>query len=938
MSFGTVTVLSPDGEATAEFPLDRPTIRIGRSPENEIQLLDERVSRRHAEILCSPRQVEIIDLNSANGVRVNSSRLPPDTPCLIDNGDTIEIGRTQLRVALTTSISRSGSTRRPAQSQGSASGVSEAAAEQEEEASPAAPESLADRAEQETPPPVVRESPIDIVVTPADVEIEAGGTQFITVTLTNRSERIDGISLVVDGIPSSWVILPDQFSLLVGNNETGQIQISVPERPDSLAGEYPCTVTARFQAQDIAQTGQLVVTVKPYVKFDARLRPPRARGRDRGAYRIELTNESNWTVPFQFEFHDADESLLFRLESDDRTVKAGERRVFPLTAQPKQQRRFGAPARYNVNGSVAADAPDGTRIVGGQKQQSVSAELTLRPWPWWSLLLLIGPLLLIGVGLALVYWPEPDRITSAVQQGEVVQQIQVTGRVVPSETIDLAFERDGVVEEIEVNGAYVASGQQIGFLRYYEQVRAVRIAEDNLERARQELQLARQQLERDIAQAKLDLERAEEAAQRVAPGGPDDPVRKAEQQLQEAQRAAREASARASAAKLAAEDNLAKSVEALQAAQAEYSRAKFELDHVLKTGTDPNFVREWLREENSGGGEVGNTFTHPFPLNEFQIQGFRDRLAAAERALKEAERDVKAAERALERARADEIVQMEAAQVAVDEAQFQLEAVGGGSVTKSALVPPQRSAAQREVEAARLKLESLERRTPVEQQKAFDEAFNALQREREKLQRGAIIAPQAGFIIAATAHPGDVVKAGEPVLRLVPVGRVEIAFDPASVIATSAPSLQPTMPVTVTLNNGTDLTGTLKVPPATPGSTPGGDNLPRVELRPDDICTSSPSPAAGQPEVVCTLRPGDIVKLTIDLRRSSPEAMWAPPPFVMRSGDAHKIIILERSPTFPWRLRERETFVRIGVQNDTQVEITGFEDGVISPGLTIVGK
>lgn len=299
---------------------------------------------------------------------------------------------------------------------------------------------------------------------------------------------------------------------------------------------------------------------------------------------------------------------------------------------------------------------------------------------------------------------------------------------------------------------------------------------------------------------------------------------------------------------------------------------------------------------------------------------------------------MKAAERALERARADEIAQVEAAQAAVDEAQFQLEAVGGGSRTKSAFVPPERSAAQREVEAARLRLESLERMTPVEQQKAFDEAFNALQREREKLQRGAIIAPQAGFIIAATAHPGDVAKAGEPVLRLVPVGKVEIAFDPASVIATSVPLLQPTIPVTVTLNDGTVLTGTLKVPPATPGSTPGGDNLPRVELRPDDICTSPPSPAAGQPEVVCTLRPGDIVKLTIDLRRSSPEAMWAPPPFVVRSGDAYKITILERSPTFPWRLRERETFVRIGVQNDTQVEIIGFETSVISPGLTIVGK
>jgi pSer/pThr/pTyr-binding forkhead associated (FHA) protein/multidrug resistance efflux pump len=936
MSFGTVTVISSNGETIEELPLDRPSIRIGRSPENEIQLPDERVSRLHAEILCSPRQVEIIDMNSANGVRVNGDRLPPGLPYRINDGDRIEIGSMQLKVVLTAGMSWSDSTRRATQGQGTTGGANEGAAEQE--ALLAAAEPPVDGVEQEALRPAAPESLIDIMVNPPDFEIEAGGAKFVAVTLTNRSSLIEGLSFVVDGIPPSWVKLPDKFNLMPETSETRPIQITVPDSPDSRAGEYPCTVTARFQAQDIAQTGQLTVTVRPFVKFDAGLRPPRARGSSKGSYHLTVKNESNWNVPFQFEFHDADELLLFSLVSDNTTVLAGERRVFPLTARPKKSRLFGAAMRYAVTGSVTADAPDGTRIVDTQKQKSVSAELTLRPWPWWSLLLVIVPLLLIGAGLALQYWPEPDRIISTVRQGQVVQQIQATGRVVPSETIDLAFERDGVVEEIAVSGTYVITGQQIGFLRYYEQVRAVRIAEDNLDRARQELQLARQQLDRDIAQAKLDLERAEEAAQRVAPGGPDDPVRKAEQQLAETQRAAREVSARASAAKLAAEDDLAKSAEALQAAQAAYSQAGYELKYVLKHGTDPNFVPEWVRKVDSGNKEIDNTFTYPMPLNEIQIQEFRDRYAAAQRALQDAERAVRASERALEKARANEIAQVEAAQSAVDEAQFQLEALGGGSITKSTFVPPQRSAAQREVEAARLKLESLERMAPIEQQKAFNEAFNALQREREKLQRGAIITPQAGFIIAATAHPGDVVKSGEPVLRLVPAGKVEIAFDPASVMATSAPPLQPTMPVTVTLKDGTVLTGTLEVPPATPGSTPGGDNLPRVELRPEDICESPPSEATGQQEIVCKLRPDDIVTLSIDLQRSAPTATWAPPPFVVRSGDAHKIIILEKSPTFPWRLREREMFVRIGAQNDTQVEIIGFETDVISPGLTIVGR
>lgn len=69
------------------FPLTTGHASIGRGPENEIVLADPMVSKRHARIEVD-RSVELVDLNSANGVVVDGTqmsrvRLAPDTPVVI---------------------------------------------------------------------------------------------------------------------------------------------------------------------------------------------------------------------------------------------------------------------------------------------------------------------------------------------------------------------------------------------------------------------------------------------------------------------------------------------------------------------------------------------------------------------------------------------------------------------------------------------------------------------------------------------------------------------------------------------------------------------------------------------------------------------------------------------------------------------------------------
>ena len=71
-----------DGIATAQFELDKPEIRIGRSPESDIYIDDGSVSGTHCVIEKivpeeedAPAEYQVRDLDSTNGTYVNIDRV-----------------------------------------------------------------------------------------------------------------------------------------------------------------------------------------------------------------------------------------------------------------------------------------------------------------------------------------------------------------------------------------------------------------------------------------------------------------------------------------------------------------------------------------------------------------------------------------------------------------------------------------------------------------------------------------------------------------------------------------------------------------------------------------------------------------------------------------------------------------------------------------------
>lgn len=90
---GKLIVTYADG-TTAEIPLDKERVTIGRHPDNDIPLPDKAVSGHHAVIITILKDSFLEDLDSTNGTLVNGRRVAKHP---LADGDEIRIGRNTLR-------------------------------------------------------------------------------------------------------------------------------------------------------------------------------------------------------------------------------------------------------------------------------------------------------------------------------------------------------------------------------------------------------------------------------------------------------------------------------------------------------------------------------------------------------------------------------------------------------------------------------------------------------------------------------------------------------------------------------------------------------------------------------------------------------------------------------------------------------------------------
>ena len=500
--------------------------------------------------------------------------------------------------------------------------------------------------------------------------------------------------------------------------------------------------------------------------------------------------------------------------------------------------------------------------------------------------------------------PEIERPTFTVKRGVIENPLEVGGRVTPKNFKALSFQRAGTVTTVSVDrGSKVKAGQQLAELKQNEEIDAANDAATAVTQAQRDLESSQRQRDKKIEQAKITLQDAQDALNRVLPGGVDDPIRKAQRDVEAARREADTQSATGSESKTDAEYALVKATDTLSDTQKALSDAFWNNDWAQKYGTDPKQPFTESTDEN------GKPVRKPNTLTDEQKAAYAKAYVDAQRTLRDTERALEQAKRTLDKARQGEIVGNTTTNDKVTEAERVLNEMIAGNGNKDLL------SAQKAVKAARLGVEEAQAETLNVATKAVEDAKRRLEKAQQKVADGRIVAPQDGEVISVSIGQGDSAEANTPVIEVADTTQLEIG---AELSADQMRQLQEGQPAEIALLSRPDvlMPASIRQMPEPYGSGSSGS----VQTK-DRRTLFAIADFKGQ-----ELQSGQNVKIRIVLEKKD-NALWLPPEAV-RSFEGRRFVVVRSDKG------DRRQTVKVGIETTDKVELL---EGV-NAGDVIVGQ
>jgi HlyD family secretion protein len=394
-------------------------------------------------------------------------------------------------------------------------------------------------------------------------------------------------------------------------------------------------------------------------------------------------------------------------------------------------------------------------------------------------------------------------ITAKVQRGTLVASVGASGALQANNDVVLTFQSGGTVAEILVTeGDKVTKGTPLARLDRTDLQLQVQQAEANLASAQarldqvkagateKDLQVAQAQLKsaqakyqqtvqtrpQDVASAQAQLEQAQAKLDALLKGPTPEDIASAQAKVQQAQENLERTKSSASAAKEQARLAMEQAADSLRDAQNKWNTAYWDYVHASTDETDPVTGK---------------------PLNDRQIQQYKDAKDAAWLAVQQAEAALEKAKVAYQDAQNQEIAQVQAAQAQLDDAKAQLQKLLNGPSDED--IRQARAA----VEQAQANLLRLQNSTPgdlVQLQAAVDQASATLKDleagpkawdlaaamaavEQAKAQldlaklrydQAELKAPFDGVVQAVNIKVGQTVGASTPAIELVDTSRMYV--------------------------------------------------------------------------------------------------------------------------------------------------------------------
>lgn len=365
----TLHVNTP-GHDTGVVPLTRSVISLGRRVENDIVLPAEGVSRQHARLQATSLGWEIVDLNSINGTFVDERRLLPDHPTPILPGSIIRVGPYELLL------------------QGPEMPVT-AASEPHDHTVLRRPVTPGVGQTQPPPsqPPVAVEpvaDPLAMFLTREQIAVDPGQRVDMTVEVLNRGNTDDRVGLRVQGIPGSWVTMPDGFvSVPAGQTVSLTLSFRPPRHPTTPTGRQRFRIEMVSQRHpDLRVAENAFLLLGTYVAFEASLDGEQLRVPGTAVVRVQ--NTGNAPANFSVVARDRQGALQFRGETGRIGINPGQIAHVELAVEPRSQRVFGGGGVYPFEVEVVSRAGGRQTLTGEAQAGSI-----IPSWAMYGLIFLL---------------------------------------------------------------------------------------------------------------------------------------------------------------------------------------------------------------------------------------------------------------------------------------------------------------------------------------------------------------------------------------------------------------------------------------------------------------------------------------------------------------------------------------------------------------------
>ncbi|RYG25673.1 hypothetical protein EON82_06230 [bacterium] len=172
------------------------------------------------------------------------------------------------------------------------------------------------------------------------VEVDAGATTPLGLTIVNTGATTDRFEVEVEGIDLEWRFIPvPTFAVEPSATVSEKIFLKPPRVPESVAGSYPFVVRVRSLETGEAKIVQGLLKLLPFHHLTMEISPKKgvvSPTTKRNDYRLTLVNLGNSEHTLQLSAQDPDDRCAYEFESDQIVLGPGQQREVEMIADPKQ--------------------------------------------------------------------------------------------------------------------------------------------------------------------------------------------------------------------------------------------------------------------------------------------------------------------------------------------------------------------------------------------------------------------------------------------------------------------------------------------------------------------------------------------------------------------------------------------------------------------------